>query len=114
MRFNGDDRGKRSVIDSVAQMFAKLAEKCGIKLPSGFYILRHIHRTISDETHDRPAIDLIMGHSDGSMGGHYREAIADERLQAVVDHVRAWLLNGKSAGFADVPAVLPFLPSEAG
>jgi hypothetical protein len=32
-----------------------------------------------------------MGHSDPTMGGHYRERIEDERLIAVSDHVRAWL-----------------------
>jgi hypothetical protein len=32
-----------------------------------------------------------MGHADPSMGGHYRERIDDNRLHAVVEHVRAWL-----------------------
>ena len=39
------------------------------------------------------AIDLIMGHSDPSMGGHYRERVEDSRLQAVAEHVRAWLFG---------------------
>ncbi len=57
----------------------------------GFYALRHVFRTIADEVKDGPAIDHIMGHSDPSMAAHYRERIADERLRAVVNHVRDWL-----------------------
>lgn len=59
----------------------------------GFYALRHTFRTIADETRDFPAIDRVMGHSDNTMGGHYRERIADDRLKAVVDHVHAWLYD---------------------
>jgi hypothetical protein len=32
-----------------------------------------------------------MGHADGSMASVYRERISDERLKAVVEHVRQWL-----------------------
>jgi integrase len=98
VRFHGDDKGKRTVIDSVTQMFKKLGAKCRVDLPGGFYVLRHIHRTVSDETRDRPACDLIMGHSDPSMSQYYREHISDARLQAVTDHVRQWLLAGKPTG----------------
>jgi integrase len=105
-RFNGakmsDEEAKatgrvyrRSVIDSVAQQFAKLGKKADVKLPGGFYTLRHIHRTVSDEARDRPAADLIMGHADPSVTNYYREHISDERLKAVTDHVREWLLKGK-------------------
>ena len=41
----------------------------------GPYTMRHVFRTIADEALDRVAIDAIMGHSDPSMGGHYRERI---------------------------------------
>jgi len=37
----------------------------------------------------------IMGHVDDSISDHYRETVSDDRLQAVVDHVRAWLFDGK-------------------
>jgi integrase len=94
-RFHGDGKGKRSVVDSVSQMFGKLGTKTGVTLPSGFYILRHIFRTKADETLDRPAIDCVMGHSDPSMGANYRQSIADERLEKVVNHVRDWLMKGK-------------------
>jgi integrase len=93
------DRGTKRVgvnIDSILQEFKKCAKDAKVKLPAGaFYTLRHVHRTIADATRDRAAIDLIMGHGDASMGAHYRERIDDERLQAVVDHVRAWLLETK-------------------
>src|SRR5262249_1845425 len=105
VRFNGDEKSKRSCIDSVTRQFTKLAAACNVKLTGGFYVLRHVHRTVSDETRDRPAIDLVMGHSDGSMAGHYGETIADERLQAVVDHVRGWLLKGRET--TEAKNVLP-------
>ncbi len=59
----------------------------------GFYTLRHVFRTVADAARDPVAIDLIMGHTDPSMGGHYRERIEDSRLKAVVDHVRQWLFG---------------------
>jgi hypothetical protein len=59
----------------------------------GFYTLRHVFRTIADAARDPVAIDLIMGHTDPSMGGHYRERIEDRRLRAVAEHVRQWLFG---------------------
>jgi integrase len=68
----------------------------------GFYTLRHVFRTVADAARDPVAIDLIMGHTDPSMGGHYRERVEDARLRAVAEHVRAWLFgeapNGSTAG----------------
>jgi integrase len=57
----------------------------------GFYTLRHVFRTIADEAKDQPATDFLMGHKAPGMASHYRETIDDDRLRAVVDHVRAWL-----------------------
>jgi integrase len=73
--------------------FAKLLRRLGIngRKGLGFYTLRHVFRTVADEVRDPVAIDLIMGHSDPSMAGRYRERIDDARLRAVADHVRAWL-----------------------
>src|SRR5262245_6520973 len=49
-----------------------------------------------DAARDPVAIDLIMGHTDPTMGGHYRERVEDSRLQAVADHVHAWLFGDPS------------------
>jgi integrase len=60
----------------------------------GFYTLRHVFRTVADAARDPVVIDLMMGHADPSMAGHYRERIDDARLRAVTEHVRNWLLAG--------------------
>jgi len=76
----------------VTKEFRKLLGKLEIHRPRlGFYSLRHVFRTIADEAKDRPAANHIMGHSDPSMAGVYRERISDDRLQAVSNYVRAWL-----------------------
>jgi integrase len=93
VRFSGDDKGKRSVMDAVAWQFKKLTERTGIF--GSFYALRHTFRTVADEVPDQPAINFIMGHFDNSMADQYRERISDERIKAVTDHVRAWLLAGR-------------------
>jgi len=78
--------------DRVTKRFVELLQKLDLHRKGiGFYTLRHVFRTIADEARDTPAIDLIMGHNDPSMAGHYRERIGDDRLKAVTDHVRAWL-----------------------
>lgn len=80
--------------DDVSVFFTALMKKVGVhRSGTSFYTLRHVFRTIADEALDRVAIDLIMGHSDPSMGGHYRERIDDARLAAVAEHVRAWLFG---------------------
>jgi integrase len=81
--------------DSVGLQFKKLAAKVGVKVPGGFYLLRHVHRTVADEAKDSAASAYIMGHHDPSMAGYYREVISNERLVAVVNHVRDWLMAGK-------------------
>jgi len=82
----------------VTKAFRKLLEGCGLhKDRIGFYVLRHIHRTIADGAKDGPAANYIMGHSDGSMGEHYTEQIDDSRIRVVSDHVRRWLFPGSKA-----------------
>lgn len=76
----------------ISKEFRKLCRDCKLhQVGRGFYSLRHQFRTVADGCRDLVAIDHIMGHSDDSMGANYREWIEPERLQAVVDHVRAWV-----------------------
>lgn len=93
VRFAGDTTGKRSVMDAVAGQFTKLAKRASVV--GSFYTLRHTFRTVADELPDQPAINLVMGHVDNSMADSYRERIGDERLLAVVGHVRNWLMHGQ-------------------
>ena len=55
--------------------------------------LRHVFRTVADGSRDQVATNHIMGHADNSMADHYRERIDDNRLKAVTDYVRNWLLG---------------------
>jgi integrase len=90
--------------DNVSSVFNQLQKKCGMHRPGiGFYSLRHVFRTVADGARDPVAIDLIMGHSDPSMGGHYRERIEDSRLRAVVEHVRHWLFGDTPDGSSTGP-----------
>jgi hypothetical protein len=46
---------------------------------------------------DHVAAGIIMGHVDEGIAAHYREHVSDERLAAVVDHIRCWLFATKTA-----------------
>jgi integrase len=88
-------------VDNVSISFRTLMRTAGLHRDGlGFYTLRHVHRSIADAARDSVACDIIMGHSDPSMAGHYRERVEDDRLRAVVDHVRRWLF-GQSVSIAD-------------
>jgi integrase len=89
----------------VSKETAKLLHKLGIngRKGLGFYTLRHTFRTVADAAKDQPAADLIMGHESPHMSTVYREGIDDERLRAVTDHVRAWLLAEQD----EQPDVIP-------
>ncbi|MFH1922440.1 MAG: site-specific integrase [Planctomycetota bacterium] len=79
----------------ITMRFRRLLRSLDLHRPGvGHYSLRHIFRTVADETLDFPAVNLIMGHVDRTMGATYRERIADDRLVAVVEHVRGWLFGG--------------------
>jgi integrase len=89
---------KDNTQNPVCGEFGKLLKAMKLHRPGlGFYTLRHVFRTVADESRDQPAINSIMGHSDPSMAAVYRERIGDDRLRAVADHVRAWLFP-KEAG----------------
>lgn len=84
---------KDTSTNPVSQETRKLMTSTGVNGHRGFYTLRHTFRTVADEAKDQPAADFIMGHESSHMSSQYRETISDERLQAVVNHVRAWLFK---------------------
>jgi integrase len=81
--------------DSVLEAYMKLKRRCGVNHPGGFYVMRHVFRTVADAVHDRSAIDRIMGHRNGTQADTYIEFIEDERLIAVSNYVRRWLFGAK-------------------
>src|SRR5262249_22559933 len=82
----------------VSKETAKLLKSLGIHRQGlNFYALRHTFETVGGEARDQVAVDHVMGHARDDMASVYRERISDERLKAVTDHVRAWLL-GVSGG----------------
>jgi integrase len=84
--------GRDTSYTPMANRFADLLKRvAAYRKLRGFYSLRHAFRTVADESRDQPAVNAIMGHSDETMAGRYRERISDERLRAVADHVRKWL-----------------------
>ncbi len=90
-----DSWAKDTSDNPISKEMAKLLKELHIngRKGLGFYTLRHTFRTIADEARDQPAADYIMGHKGSHMSTVYREKIADERLCAVVMHVREWLLG---------------------
>jgi integrase len=102
----------RKFLQSIDQQRQTKAKRDKIEPPEklyrrgrGFYTLRHVFETIGGESCDQVAVDAIMGHERGEMASIYRERISDDRLQAVVNHVRAWLFDmagdGSDQGEAD-------------
>lgn len=81
-----------SIVDLISDAFSKALTKLKLKREGlGFYALRHGFETIAGGCGDQVATSGIMGHTDDSMSGLYREKIDDERLLKAVNHVRAWL-----------------------
>lgn len=83
--------GRVVFTDAVAQEFRKLLLRLKLKRRGSFYNLRHTFATSAASANDREAADLIMGHTDPSMGAHYVERFPDARLKAVTDCVHNWL-----------------------
>jgi Phage integrase family len=99
--------------DHLAPEFNKLLVKLGIKRRGSFYNLRHVFRTVAGAAKDREAIDVIMGHTDQSMGAHYVEDFDDDRLVAVVNVVHRWLFPQTASEPANASteidgSILPF------
>ena len=88
--------------NALSKEFRKLLDDCGINTKGmNFYRLRHTFRTVADGAKDQPAIDLCMGHSRDDMASVYRQGIADERLEAVADHVYEWLFADRQRVWLD-------------
>ena len=88
----GNHRGHR-----VCQEFDRTMRWAGVEGRS-FYDLRRTFQTIGEEARDLVAVQSIMGHAPpaGDMSAIYRQRISDDRLQAVTDHVHAWLFGSCS------------------
>jgi integrase len=83
----------------VSAEFRKILDATGLhKDGRGFYALRHVAETIGGGVKDQVALDLLMGHVRDDMSSHYREAIADSRLEAIAEHIRAWLYGADALG----------------
>jgi len=89
----GDSWAKDVADSPITKEMRKILNAIGIHGHRNFYGLRHTFRTIADEVKDQPATNHIMGHEEQHMSTVYRETISDERLQAVVAHVSAWLFT---------------------
>jgi integrase len=89
------DPNKFAFVNTVATRFAPVLKRLKINGRNrlGFYTLRHNFETVAGGSKDQVAVDAIMGHVDNSMAARYREEIGDDRLRAVVDHVRVWLFG---------------------
>jgi integrase len=83
-------------LDALSQRFGRLLRAIGINGHRNFYTLRHVFETVAGDTKDQVAVDAIMGQVDSSTGAQYRERIGDERLRAVVEHVRGWLFQNST------------------
>ncbi len=78
----------------IAKCFRQLCIDTNLHIKGrGFYGLRRTCETIGSEAKDQIALNHIMGHIDGSMGGIYRQRISDERLEAVAEVIRKWLFG---------------------
>jgi integrase len=80
----------RTVTAAIGQLVSKLGL---VRRGHTFYALRHTFETIGGESRDQVAVDAIMGHSREDMASVYRERLGDDRLRAVVEHVRRWLFE---------------------
>lgn len=81
---------------SIGHEFRKLLKSLNLRRDGlSVYTLRHTFATESGSSRDQLATNTIMGHADHTMADHYRERIDDDRLIAVVDHVRRWLWPAK-------------------
>jgi integrase len=80
--------------DPVGKEFVKVLKALKLKRPGlSFYALRHTFATVAGGCRDQVAVNHVMGHTAAAndMAAVYREAIGDDRLEAVADYVHKWL-----------------------
>jgi len=84
--------------DPIGRTFRTLLKSTGLyRKQRSMYGLRRSHRTASDGARDPVACDVVMGHSDPTMGGLYRQSIEDSRLERVAQVVHDWLFGAAKA-----------------
>jgi integrase len=94
---HGDTWAKENSDRTLSKEMRKFLDGLDINGHRNFYTLRHVTQTIGDESRDFVAVQSIMGHAANDISSVYRERVSDERLHAVVDHVRTWLY-GRTEG----------------
>lgn len=79
--------------ERVTGVFRDTKRRAPIETARTFYDLRRTFETVAGEAIDQVAVDAIMGHtpSETNMPARYRQKISEQRLEAVVEHVRQWL-----------------------
>ncbi|HLJ94266.1 MAG TPA: tyrosine-type recombinase/integrase, partial [Gemmataceae bacterium] len=97
-KYGGPWADKKGVDSTLSKELRKLLNSLGINGHRNFYGLRRTFETIGGEARDQVAVDAIMGHARDDMASVYRERISDERLRAVVEHVRQWLFPSVQLG----------------
>jgi integrase len=82
----------------ISSEFRKLRTSLGIdQKQKTFYALRHSFKSVGENaTGNNIAVDYLMGHSDSSVSGIYRQYILDERLIEVTEAVHKWLFASPS------------------
>lgn len=104
-----DENGKLKYqsTNNLTLTFGRLLRKNSLhKSGHNFYSLRRTFETVAGASKDQVAVDVIMGHDDGSMANIYRQGIEDSRLIAVTEHVRSWLFGpNERAEAPTAPAV---------
>lgn len=87
---------------AIGYEFEKLALKTGMtREAADFYDLRRTCASIGIQCNDDDAVRTIMGHkrvATDMLGVYNRLQVSDERLQAISEHIRAWLLPAKPKG----------------
>jgi integrase len=87
-----------TVINRVTSDFRELQQEQGAyRHGRGFNALRHGFLTIAEAGRDFPAVAKVMGHSVPGVTSHYREHIGEDRIRAVCELVRVWLLANTKA-----------------